>query len=257
MPNIQIIERFVSKNSVLRAKLPFLKGINPSELRLAPKLESDTAQFSKSVKSRAINLVQESKNSIRFTESLNEYGQTNFKVFDGKDYVGYGQKHLITNQKGAKGTYPDSWFDGEPATGNLSGKLKPYLEIDLVVINEENRNKSYGVKVFKKLLDESIQKGCEGRMTVCSAWEASEFYHKIGFEVAPSVAKAFDLNNKKCDFLIESFKKQGFSDSKIAEELAAAGYEKIAKVDGRYVSGGDLHFPVENISILKDYGKAK
>lgn len=72
--------------------------------------------------------------------------------------------------------YPKSWID-------TNGNIKNSLYIDYIATEGIAEGAGYGRLMIQRLYQESLRKGCGGRLSLHSSFGSHGFYDKLGFEV--------------------------------------------------------------------------
>ena len=129
------------------------------------------------------------------------YGWGGFaKTTDGK-YIGefkcvvHEPYNIVT-----AGQYPLSWINKE------TGLPKPSLYIDYMSTSHAE-HQGYGREMMKRFYLQSVESGCEGRISLRSAWGSDGFYNKLGFELGESKMREMKNSLARAERELKFFKK--------------------------------------------------
>lgn len=104
---------------------------------------------------------------------------------------------LTENNLGQELYRPPEKFDlkvtqGDEIIAGLCAKCRGrWLYVELLWVDENNRNKGLGTKLLDKALQKGRENGCHSAFVDTYEWEAPEFYKKHGFEVTQVLNNIF------------------------------------------------------------------
>ena len=105
--------------------------------------------------------------------------------------------------------FPSSYVDVSKSRGK-SQFVKPHLYVEKLFVNEAERNKGIGSKLVKAAAEESLIKGCGGRVVVTAANLGGRsplpFYRKLGFKTGVQALDRELLDAAKYKYPFEKVK---------------------------------------------------
>lgn len=93
--------------------------------------------------------------------------------------------------------YPKSWID-------TNGNIKNSLYIDYIATEDFAEGAGYGRLMIQRLYQESLRKGCEGRLSLHSSFDSHGFYDRLGFEVGERTIQKKHILQKQLEEKIQT-----------------------------------------------------
>lgn len=162
------------KTGASRSMLAMRKGnVNINELKLAPIGDTFVS-----------NKTQLTSKILPLKCVGSECWRGSAKTIDGK-HVGSYRCSVMSPHLSIPSNYPKGWMDLN------TGLPKKSLFIDLMN-TQCAEHQGYGREMMKRFYLHSIEIGCEGRISLESAWNSGGFYKKLGFEVCSGQAARYE-----------------------------------------------------------------